>query len=124
MRLLSFLLHIKMVFDNFFVKTFILNAKNNEIDTNPFNYVSGNKISKDEEITGTAASWYKLMKTLGVIGLVIAIIVCGCILVLTKDSRKRNEAKNNLIFKICIFVLIIAFVWFIGSIAKIVFSLV
>lgn len=114
------LIYIKIFADDVMFR--ILMAKKTP-DTNPFNYIKNNKVSGNTNIRETAASWYGLMKTLGIIGMVVSLIIIG-IMFMSKDARKRQEAKENLLVKGGIFVAICAFVWLIGSVASVISKLV
>lgn len=49
-------------------------------------------------IEGTGASFYRLVMTIGVIGLVISLIFCGITLAVNKNASKREEGKSQLIW--------------------------
>lgn len=89
------------------------------IDTDPFDIISGDKgMADNENLKSTAASFHNFLITVGVIGCLITIIIAG--IMLTKsDPKKRQEAKENLLFKFIMIIIIFSFAWIAGLVLKI-----
>lgn len=94
-------------------------------DKNPFDQLHGKmSVGKNvEQYKGTASSFYNLLTTIGVIGIITSIIVCGLSLVYSKNSSDRAELKRKAIFKTGIAVCIFAFPTFVGIYHDIVYKL-
>lgn len=93
------------------------------MNPNPFSYVSNSKITSNKAIKGTGASWYELMQTFSIIGMVISIFIVGIMFAFVRNSEKRREVKKQITVKLGIFTLICAFAWLFGEALKIADSL-
>ena len=94
-------------------------AKKDAMNLDPFSYLTDNSVTKDAAIRDLAASWYGVVKTFSIIGLLITIVACGISLAVTKNSRRREEVKRSILVKGAVFCGICAFAFFIGQVASI-----
>lgn len=97
-----------------------------DIDTDPFKLINGknNGIADNKQLKGTASSFYGLLSVVGIIGIILSIIICGILIYSKKDAKKRQEAKEQLLFKFIIAILIFSFSWIIGVVLKITINFV
>lgn len=89
--------------------------KKKKLNTDPFSYIEGDELISDNEVLRNgAASWYKLIQVLSIIGIVIGLIGCFCGLAIQKPS-KREELKGSITAKCFIFFLICIFVFLLNQ---------
>lgn len=94
------------------------------MNPNPFSYVKKSKITSNKTMRSTGASWYELMQTVSIIGMVFSFFVIGIMLAYSKSGEKRNEVKKQAMIKIGIFLTICAFAWLFGQAVKIAASFI
>lgn len=93
--------------------------------TDPIDKLKG-KMSVDkapEQFLSTASSFYGLMLVIGIIGIVSTLVFTGIRLAHSKNSTKRSEVKDALIFKCAIAVVIFALPTFVGMYHTIVYTI-
>lgn len=91
-------------------------------NTDPFSLLNNN-ISNDTNLRGTFASFYQLLKVVGIIGIIVSIVVCG-LKVSSKDAKAREEGKNLLLTKGIISIAIFSFIGVLGMILDILAGIV
>lgn len=84
-------------------------------NTDPFSLLSNNNISNDTNLRGTFASFYQLLKVVGIIGIIASIVICGLKLS-SKVATTREEGKNQLLTKGIISIAIFSFIGILGMI--------
>lgn len=69
-----------------------------QVDTDFLLQDNGNGMFSELEETAkaTGASFYRLILTIGVIGLVISLLLCGMTIAFFKNASKREEGKSQL----------------------------
>lgn len=83
----------------------------------------GNHEIGSTEAQGTVVSFFRLCQAIGAIGVVCTLIASAIMLIVTKNGRKREEAKTNMGHKIIVGICVFGAVGLIGRIAEIVLSL-
>ena len=97
---------------NFMITKIIL------LSTDPFFYLDDTSISNSVEIRDTGKSFYSLIKTLSLAGLLITGVIAAAIYASTKDARKRGESKEKLLFKFFIIIVVFSFAWIMSTLAE------
>lgn len=95
------------------------------IETNPWVILGGkdDSANKANEVTkGTVASLWKLLKNVGLVGAILSILILAVVLGVTKNSEKRQQAKEGIVKKLIVVVLISGFATIIGWIGTIIGS--
>lgn len=91
------------------------------LDRNPFSYIDKDKIHIDSntELARTGTSWYSFMKTIGIVGFALTILVCAIIYGFTKSPEKKQELKERFLVKSLLFIGLFAFIFLIGQVYEI-----
>lgn len=92
-------------------------------NTDPFSLLGSNKVSNDNNIRNTFASFFRFLMAIGIIGIIISIIISG-IKISSKNSNTREEGKKLLQTKAIIAITIFSFVALMGMIFEIIVKLV
>ena len=92
----------------------LLKTNSKGMDMDPFHYIKDNK-----SLRATAVSAYSLLKTIGIIGIVLTITICGLQFAFAKSGNKLDEVKKKLAAELAIGVVIFGFVWIAGIIFSI-----
>ena len=104
--------------DSIYIGIF-LKTNSNKINMDPFHYIKDNNISDNKSLRATAVSAYSLFKTIGIIGIVLTITICGFQFTIAKNGGKIDEVKKKLAVELAIGVVIFGFVWIAGMIFSI-----
>ena len=97
----------------------LLKTNSKGMDMYPFHYIKDNNISDNKSLRATAVSAYSLLKTIGIIGIVLTITICGFQFTIAKNGKKLDEVKKKLAVELAIGVVIFGFVWIAGIIFSI-----
>lgn len=97
----------------------LLKTNSKGMDMDPFHYIKDNNISDNKSLRATAVSAYSLLKTIGIIGIVLTITICGLQFAFAKSGNKLDEVKKKLAAELAIGVVIFGFVWIAGIIFSI-----
>lgn len=85
----------------------------------PFEYLRKITVTEEEVIRETGASFYHLLETLGIIGIVLTFIVCGIRLAFAPKGQELGEVKKRLQTEAVIAVTLFGFVFLVGTVMDI-----
>lgn len=94
--------------------TVIVYAEKKSIEKNPFSYIKQNDLTTDSTLRETAVSFYELLMSIGIIGIMCTIIICSIKIMFPKHGQTKADAKNHLLVKCAISIMIFAFTFIIG----------
>ena len=72
--------------------------------------------SRSSDLSSSLSGIYSVFLTIGTIGILISIIICGIKLASSKNPNSREEVKHELFWKIALGVLLFAFTGILGLI--------
>lgn len=90
----------------------------------PFSYLDNTDVVANPELMDAGRSFYSLVRTTSIVVIVVTGVVIAALYASTKDSKKRSDAKDKLIFKFFLLIAIAAFAFIMSTIADIADSFV